>query len=74
MPTYDYRCPQCNHAFSAFHGMKEASPACPSCGGEVRKLPVAPAFVGTASAKTAASATSTHGCAAGACGCKYPVS
>jgi len=70
MPTYDYRCQQCNQSFSAFHGMREAAPPCPACGSQVRKLPVAPAFVGTASARGGQS-TPTHSCAAGACGCKY---
>ncbi|MGI9212643.1 MAG: FmdB family zinc ribbon protein [Methylococcaceae bacterium] len=73
MPTYDYSCPHCNHAFSAFHKMSEAAPPCSECGGEVRKIPVAPAFVGAATAKSAASAPA-HGCAAGACGCKHQVS
>ena len=72
MPTYDYQCQTCHHHFSDFHKMSEAAPACPACGSAVKKIPVAPAFVGATSGKAASPAPS-HGCAAGACGCKYQV-
>ena len=39
MPTYDYECSDCEHAFEAFHSMS-ADPisVCPECGGKVRRL------------------------------------
>ena len=39
MPTYDYECSGCGHAFEAFHSMS-ADPVsvCPECGGKVRRL------------------------------------
>ena len=33
MPTYDYKCKQCDHQFELFHGMAEpARRKCPACG------------------------------------------
>lgn len=32
MPLYDYRCPNCDHAFEARHGFNADAPACPNCG------------------------------------------
>jgi len=32
MPRYDYKCPECEHRFEAFHGFDEDKPACPNCG------------------------------------------
>lgn len=33
MPTYDYRCKACHHAFEQFQSMKDATlKTCPSCG------------------------------------------
>ena len=39
MPTYDYECKDCNHAFEEFHSMS-AKPIkkCPECGGKVKRL------------------------------------
>jgi len=39
MPTYDYECKDCNHAFEEFHSMS-AKPVkkCPECGGKVNRL------------------------------------
>jgi putative FmdB family regulatory protein len=31
MPTYNYKCPQCDHRFEARHGMSEDAPPCPNC-------------------------------------------
>ncbi len=38
MPTYDYLCEKCGHAFEAFHNMT-ATPlsSCPECKGKVKK-------------------------------------
>ena len=38
MPTYDYKCEQCEHIFEAFHGMQE-NPVlrCPECGGRTKR-------------------------------------
>ena len=39
MPTYDYECAECEHAFEAFHSMSaESISVCPECGGNVRRL------------------------------------
>ena len=39
MPTYDYKCKDCQHAFEEFHSMS-AKPVkkCPECGGKVIRL------------------------------------
>ena len=39
MPTYDYECKDCQHAFEEFHSMS-AKPVkkCPECGGKVNRL------------------------------------
>ena len=39
MPTYEYRCTECDHAFEARQAFTDdAIEVCPSCGGRVRKL------------------------------------
>lgn len=39
MPTYDYECSDCGHAFEAFHSMSAQSiSVCPECDGTVRRL------------------------------------
>lgn len=39
MPTYEYRCSECEHAFERFQGINEEPiRTCPECGGEVRRL------------------------------------
>ncbi len=42
MPTYDYRCTQCNEQFEAKHRVNDASPACSNCGGVCEKLILSP--------------------------------
>ena len=38
MPTYDYLCQDCGHAFEAFHSMKDDPLTdCPSCKGKVKR-------------------------------------
>jgi len=38
MPTYDYLCLKCRHAFEAFHNMTAAPlTSCPKCKGKVKK-------------------------------------
>lgn len=39
MPTYDYECSDCEHAFEVFHSMS-ADPlsVCPECNGTVKRL------------------------------------
>ena len=39
MPTYDYECSDCGHAFEVFHSMS-ADPlsVCPECNGTVKRL------------------------------------
>jgi putative FmdB family regulatory protein len=32
MPTYDYKCTACDHAFEIFHSMSEVKRKCPECG------------------------------------------
>lgn len=44
MPIYEYTCRACGHEFEHWHAsMSEAAPACPECGGEVRRRISAPA-------------------------------
>lgn len=39
MPTYDYECTSCGHAFEAFQSMSEEPLSeCPECGKAVRRL------------------------------------
>ena len=39
MPTYEYRCTECDHTFEAVQSFTDDSiEVCPSCGGRVRKL------------------------------------
>lgn len=39
MPTYEYRCTQCEHQFEVFQSIKdEPVKTCPRCGGRVRRL------------------------------------
>ncbi len=39
MPTYEYECRQCGHAFEAFQNMTDKPlRKCPECGGRVRRL------------------------------------
>lgn len=75
MPTYDYQCKSCSHAFSALHKMSEAAPACPECGSEVKKLLSAPAIHGRSHSAPAAPcgmpAMPAGGCGSGMCGHKH---
>lgn len=51
MPTYDYKCLECNHNFEKFQSMKdEHLTQCPKCGGKIKRLIGAgsgPIFKGT---------------------------
>ena len=39
MPTYEYACTECGHAFEQFQSFSEdALSVCPSCSGKLRKL------------------------------------
>jgi len=39
MPTYEYLCNECEHAFEVVQSFSEAAiEICPKCGGEVRKV------------------------------------
>jgi len=39
MPTYEYECEECGHAFTQFQRMTDAPVTkCPECGGAVRRL------------------------------------
>jgi len=39
MPTYDYKCLDCNHVFEEFQKMKdEQLQNCPSCNGKLKRL------------------------------------
>lgn len=39
MPTYEYECRKCGHAFEVFHSMTEPPvDKCPKCNGPVKKL------------------------------------
>ncbi|MDZ7750067.1 MAG: zinc ribbon domain-containing protein [Gammaproteobacteria bacterium] len=48
MPTYDYRCPQCNRHFQVHHAMSAPEPHCPGCGASPRRVVLsAPAVHGS---------------------------
>lgn len=39
MPTYDYECPECGHAFDAFQKITDKPiQKCPNCAGKLRRL------------------------------------
>jgi putative FmdB family regulatory protein len=39
MPTYEYKCKECEHSFEAVQSMKDEPLAiCPECGGPVRRV------------------------------------
>jgi putative FmdB family regulatory protein len=39
MPTYEYKCRDCDHTFERFQGINEEPiEECPECGGSVRRL------------------------------------
>lgn len=39
MPTYDYKCTECNYAFEEFQKMTDDSlEICPSCDGKLKRL------------------------------------
>jgi putative FmdB family regulatory protein len=39
MPTYEYKCKECEHSFEVFQSMKdEPLSVCPECGGVIRRL------------------------------------
>jgi putative FmdB family regulatory protein len=39
MPTYSYKCTECEHSFDAVQSITDASlTACPSCSGPLRKV------------------------------------
>jgi len=39
MPTYEYECGSCGHAFERFQSMLDKPlTTCPQCGGEIRRL------------------------------------
>ncbi|MDR0640066.1 MAG: zinc ribbon domain-containing protein [Spirochaetaceae bacterium] len=39
MPTYEYKCKECERSFEVFQSMKdEPLSACPECGGSVRRI------------------------------------
>jgi putative FmdB family regulatory protein len=45
MPTYEYRCTRCHHAFEAVHAVGETVDRCERCGGPVRRLFSPPALI-----------------------------
>lgn len=72
MPTYDYHCKLCAHEFTSMHKMSDPIPVCPNCGGEpIRKVSAPAVHGGAGRGDQAGSTAPTHGCAAGACGCRH---
>jgi putative FmdB family regulatory protein len=43
VPIYDYTCVACGHEVEVIHSVHADSPACPECGGQMKKALVAPA-------------------------------
>jgi putative FmdB family regulatory protein len=54
MPTYDYKCTECNNVFEETHGINNTVESCPECGGKVRRVfhPVGIIFKGAGFYKT----------------------
>jgi putative FmdB family regulatory protein len=54
MPTYDYKCTDCDDVFEIVHGLDDTVESCPKCGGKVRRLfhPVGIIFKGSGFYKT----------------------
>lgn len=63
MPTYDYKCTDCNNEFETTHGIDETVESCPDCGGKVRRLfrPVGIIFKGSGFYKTDSRSASDNG-------------
>jgi putative FmdB family regulatory protein len=38
MPSYDYRCTNCENLFEAVHAIQAPRPTCPMCGGDTKRL------------------------------------
>lgn len=38
MPTYEYKCKQCEHQFELWQEIGADAPECPECGSEVQKV------------------------------------
>lgn len=78
MPTYDYACDSCGHAFEAFQKMSEEPlKICPECGKSVRRVltgGLGISFKGAGFYVNDASPSSKSGkegaCAAGSCPAK----
>ncbi len=63
MPTYDYKCIECDDVFEETHGVDETVESCPRCGGRVRRLfrPVGIIFKGSGFYKTDSRSASDNG-------------
>lgn len=64
MPTYSYRCTQCNHAFDIHQAFTDDTlTVCPNCGGTLRKVfsPVGVTFSGSGFYRTDSRAAPSEG-------------
>lgn len=63
MPTYDYRCTDCDKEFEMTHGVDDTVESCPDCGGKVRRVfhPVGIIFKGSGFYKTDTRSASDNG-------------
>ncbi|RJP26666.1 MAG: hypothetical protein C4536_15405 [Actinobacteria bacterium] len=63
MPTYDYKCTDCDGEFETTHGVDDTVESCPECGGKVRRLfhPVGIIFKGSGFYKTDSRSASDNG-------------
>ena len=54
MPTYEYKCDNCDHSFEEFHSVHDNVEKCPECGEKVRRVfhPVGIIFKGSGFYKT----------------------
>lgn len=61
MPTYDYRCHQCETVFEAKHGFHDSPPPCPHCGSAniAKHITTAPAIAGGIATPAGTSRTSS---------------
>lgn len=63
MPTYEYKCGECDNTFEEMHGVDERVQSCPECGGKVRRLfhPVGIIFKGSGFYSTDSRRSSDNG-------------
>jgi len=69
MPTYDFRCAECDHRFSDFVNIKDKdSERCPKCGGNAKQLFTGFLFISKGRSQGGTSCSSCSGSNCSTCG------